>query len=89
MLSTDTPVCCVCECKEGEEDRHLTFIPVFGGSIPMCQICTIVSRTHCIQKCRKCGAVATIRWENTPAMGIQIQGYCAVIFTENCKFCGG
>lgn len=83
----DEPVCVVCECKEGEYDRKLTWLKTFGGFVPICQICSLVSVTHAITKCRGCGAIATIPWHRTP---YAFSNHDSIIaFVEDCKFCKG
>lgn len=80
------PQCCICECAEGEEGRTLGPIMTEEGIFPICQVCTAVSFSHFITKCRTCGSVATVPVRNTPNAFL-MNGWSAIVFTDECKFC--
>ena len=80
--------CCICECKDGEEGRILSSVQTEEGIFPICQVCTEVSTRYFITKCRICGSVATVPINNTPNAFL-MQGWSAIVFALDCKFCGG
>lgn len=86
-VGDEIPVCCICECAEGEEGRHLEGVLVEGTAFMLCQICTELSTRYLFNKCRRCGAVGTIHKYNTPFLKMSNDGNCAILFMERCNFC--